>query len=192
VIHEQQPVLGLSGGRGGRGVVVRTADAEFHASRVLVCTNAYGPLLLAALRGRVTANRGQMLAIRPDGGYRLDHSYYANRGYEYFRQTPEGTVVVGGRRLAREGGERCYDSEPGEHVQGEIERFARQTLGITGPVLARWAGTMGFSPDGLPIIEPVQGEGVPPGAVWFCGGFTGHGMSLGARCAREAVARLLA
>ena len=55
--------------------------------------------------------------------YHLDFSYYINRGHEYARQTQDGIVVVGGRRLSDEPGERGYDTEPGERVQGEIEAF---------------------------------------------------------------------
>jgi glycine/D-amino acid oxidase-like deaminating enzyme len=190
-IHEHAPVIGFTSEAGGEGVVVRTESSEFHAARALVCTNAYGALLLGSLAGRVLPNRAQMLAIRPDGAYRMDFSYYINRGHEYARQTPDGVVVVGGRRLADERGERGYDGEPGGIVQQELERFARDTLGLRGPVVARWAGTMGFSPDGLPIIGPVEVDGMGAGLVWFCGGFTGHGMSLAARCAREAVALML-
>jgi glycine/D-amino acid oxidase-like deaminating enzyme len=190
-IHEHEAVIGFEPASGGAGIVVRTTSAEYHAARALVCTNAYAPLLLPSLATRVVPNRGQMLAIRPDRPYRLDFSYYINRGHEYARQTADGTVVVGGRRLADEAGERCYDCEPGGIVQREVERVARSTLGLRGPVVARWAGTMGFTRDGLPIIAPAEGGGVPPGRVWFCGGFTGHGMSLAARCAREAVGRML-
>jgi len=55
------------------------------------------------------------------------------------------------------------------------------------PITARWAGTMGFSPDGLPLIGPVGGASSP----WFCGGFTGHGMSMGYQAAHEAVDAML-
>jgi glycine/D-amino acid oxidase-like deaminating enzyme len=55
------------------------------------------------------------------------------------------------------------------------------------PITARWAGTMGFSPDGLPLIGPAGGASSP----WFCGGFTGHGMSMGYQAAHEAVDAML-
>ena len=53
----------------------------------------------------------------------------------------------------------------------------------------------GFSPDGLPLIGPVLPGGAPASdpasGIWFCGGFTGHGMSLARRAAREAVEAML-
>jgi glycine/D-amino acid oxidase-like deaminating enzyme len=54
-------------------------------------------------------------------------------------------------------------------------------------VVARWAGTMGFSPDGMPLVGPVGASD----SVWFCGGFTGHGMSLAYRTGAGAVAAML-
>jgi hypothetical protein len=69
---------------------------------------------------------------------------------------------------------------------------------------------MGFSPDGLPIAcavpqsmldscycdEPVDAA-QKPGAndvdrrVWYCGSFTGHGMSLGYMCSKLTVRAML-
>lgn len=190
-IFEGQEVVSIEPGTAGRGVLARTTDGVFRAGRVLVCTNAYAGLLLPSLAGVVEPNRGQMLAIAPSGAYRLDHAYYANRGSEYFRQTPDGTVVVGGKRGVDPAAERGRDDAPTGSVQMELERFAREVLGLEGRVVARWAGTMGFSVDGLPVVGRVGVAGVEPDGVWFCGGFTGHGMSLAARTARAAVEQLL-
>jgi glycine/D-amino acid oxidase-like deaminating enzyme len=39
-------------------------------------------------------------------------------------------------------------------------------------VTHRWAGTMGFTESGLPLVGPV--DGLPN--VYLCAGFNGHGM----------------
>ena len=155
--------------------------------------------LVPELRSSVRPNRGQMLAIRVPGA-RLDHAYYLDRGSEYIRQGPHGTVVVGGMRKRHEDAERTAEEAPTPEVQGELERFAERVLGRGGEVVARWAGTMGFTADGLPIVSAVRlaeggGRNIsaadhPPIAM-FCGGFTGHGMSIGAATAIGAVRRLL-
>jgi glycine/D-amino acid oxidase-like deaminating enzyme len=176
----------------GAGVKLRTADAWVAARRVLVCTNAYVPLLLPGLEGVVLPRRGQMLAIG-NAGLRLDCSYYANHGYEYFRQTTDGTVVVGGCRKRHAEAEVGYEDRTTAAVQGDLEDFASRVLGIGRGglrITARWSGTMGFSPDWLPLVGPVPGEW-EPGSVWFCGAFTGHGMSLGHRTARACVEAML-
>ena len=51
-----------------------------------------------------------------------------------------------------------------------LERHLRQ-LGVEEPVTHRWAGTMGFTDDELPLVGAVPGM---PG-VYVCGGYTGHG-----------------
>ncbi len=174
------------------GVVVSCSDVRVRCERVLVALNAYAPALVPSLRGRVTAHRGQMLAARPLGGdARLEMAYYANHGSEYFRPGPEGTIVFGGARTyfaEREVG--CAPDVTAE-VQDRLEAFVRELITDRFEVIARWAGTMGFSGDGLPLVGAVDVEGVAPGGAWFCGGFTGHGMSMAFTSARAAVGEML-
>jgi glycine/D-amino acid oxidase-like deaminating enzyme len=171
---------------------VRTPDCVVLCRRVLVCTNAYGPLLLPQLSSLITARRGQMMAVEAPGA-RLDCSYYANHGSEYLRQAADGRIVVGGCRTYHADREVGYEDATSEWVQRDLERFAGKMLGEF-TIRVRWAGTMGFSPDGLPIVGPVApgpGDGWSPGAVWFCGGFTGHGMSMAHRTSEAAVGAML-
>ncbi|MEO1584604.1 MAG: FAD-dependent oxidoreductase [Planctomycetota bacterium] len=175
---------------GERRVRVMTRRGVVDAQRVVVCTNAWGGDLLPGLAGRVTPNRGQMLAIDAPG-VSLDASYYLNCGGEYIRMAHDGRVVVGGLRKRFEAEERTTSAEPTEPMQAALEELAERTLGVRGRVVARWAGTMGFTHSGLPIVESVPVEGLESGWVWFCGGFTGHGMSLGVATASEAVRRML-
>lgn len=185
-IYEGQEVFAIQ--NTGPLAEARTADATFHAKHILVCTNAYAPLLIPQLP--VAPRRGQMLALRVPRSTRLDCSYYANHGYEYFRQPEPGTIVVGGCRRAFAEAEVGYEDRTTPQVQDALESFAAALLDLDPAELditARWSGTMGFSPDGLPLIGPLPGN---PG-VWFCGGFTGHGMSMAHRCARAAVEGML-
>ena len=188
LIIEGTEVFGLD--HGGNGIRVRTSRGEVEAQRVLVCTNAYAGALLPSLADCVRPNRGQMLAIDAPG-VRLDASYYVDGGSEYIRQAHDGTIVVGGMRKHFEQAERTTSDDPTPEVQAALEDFAERARGTRGTVVARWAGTMGFTADGLPIVEPVEVEGIDTGRVWFCGGFTGHGMSLGVVTAIDAVARML-
>ncbi|MBX3385836.1 MAG: FAD-binding oxidoreductase [Phycisphaeraceae bacterium] len=189
---------------GGAARAACANGAEVRAPRVLLATNAYAGLLCEDLRGGVVPRRGQMLALRGEG-ITLARSYYLNHGSEYVRQAADGTVLVGGCRTYFADRETGYDDEPTAWTQGALEAFAANTLGlrtidgVRERVIARWAGTMGFSESGLPIITPVrEGAGSLPiegasGAsgsdqsVWFCGGFTGHGMSMGFKTAQAAV-----
>jgi gamma-glutamylputrescine oxidase len=108
---------------------------------------------------------------------------YANRGYQYWRQTPEGRVLVGGWR------DTAVDEEVGEEerttdrIQEQLQAFLNKH-GVGAPVTHRWAGTMGFSHDALPYVGRIAER------VFVCGGFTGHGMAFGPASA-ELVAALV-
>jgi glycine/D-amino acid oxidase-like deaminating enzyme len=53
-------------------------------------------------------------------------------------------------------------------------------LGVEEPVTHRWAGTMGFTDDELPLVGAVPGL---PG-VYVCGGYTGHGWAFAFQVAK--------
>lgn len=168
--------------REGERMVLRARGLEIETPMVFCCLNALAPTLVPELEGLITPNRGQMLAI-DDPRVRLPYAYYANHGSEYFRRADERTIVVGGWRKHFEGAERTAAETTSPDVQRGLERFAARVIGAKGPVIARWAGTMGFSATGLPLVTRL---GTDPRIV-LCAGFTGHGMSLGRRSARLAV-----
>lgn len=166
-----------------RNLCVRSREHELHASHVLCCTNAYAPRLFPQLEHRIQPNRGQMFACKPQG-ISLAASYYLNFGHEYIRQAADGTVLVGGCRSTFAEAERTTLEEPTQEVQTALEAFARSVLAIPSStplnITARWTGLMGFSSTGLPIITRVACDGSEDVSenLWFCGGFTGHGMSM--------------
>ncbi len=171
-------------------VTVRARNHTVHAAHCLVCTNAYAAELLNELDGLVVPNRGQMFAMRPhDSAHaNLAYAYYLNHGSEYIRSGPDGTVVIGGARKHREAEERTDAEGLNPAVQARLEQWARDLITDRFEVIARWSGIMGFSPDGMPIVRPTREGG---GRVWFCGGLTGHGMSMGHLTARHAVNAML-
>jgi glycine/D-amino acid oxidase-like deaminating enzyme len=182
-----------------KGVVVRTNAGDVLTQRVLVCTNAYAGEMLPSLRGVIAPKRGQMLALRLNGvddapWRRLDASYYINFGHEYIRQTFDGTVVVGGFRWKQVDREVGYEDHPSPELQAALEGLASdifcdedESPSDAFEVVARWSGVMGFSPDGMPVVGAIPEPWNESGKVWYCGGFTGHGMSLGHQTATLAV-----
>lgn len=188
-IVEGQEVIAIEDA--GSALSVRMTDGVVNAGRVFVATNAYAPMLLPTLAGVVTPRRGQMMAIRAEGRT-LAMNYYANHGSEYFREGYDGTLVFGGCRKHFADREVGYEDRPTTEVQGMIERFACEVLGAERvDVVARWTGVMGFSPDGLPLVGSMGRAQNWNDRVWFCGGFTGHGMSLAHRTAGLAVEEML-
>ncbi len=167
---------------GGGERVVHTTLGSLRAKRVLIATNAYAGRLVPELADIVRPNRGQMLAAHAPG-VRLDFAYYANHGSEYFRQLEPDYIVFGGARTHDEAGEQTSTDNLSPAIQGRLEELCRQLLADDFRVIARWAGIMGFSPDDVPLVGSAAGDP----AVWFCGGFTGHGMSMAHRTATACV-----
>ncbi len=190
LVLEGQAAHTVGEGQGG-GVVVEAPDVRVEAGRVLACLNAYAGRVLPTLAPLVTPRRGQMMAARAAGGGELEHAYYANRGSEYFRAVGDGEFIFGGARTYHAEDEVGHEMYPTSAVQARIESFARELVAGEYEVIARWAGTMGFSPDGLPLVGAAPGACGLGGRVWFCGGFTGHGMSMAFETARGAVGAML-
>lgn len=158
------------------------------AQHVLVATNARVERLVSGLAGVVRPVRAQMLATAPVGSS-LPAPVYSHDGYFYVRQTPDGRVLVGGARHRHEAEEVGHDDATTPALQSDLEAYLADHIPAAAgaPVERRWAGTMGFSADGLPLLGDVPGV---PGAV-FAAGFTGHGMGYGLRFGRLAARRLL-
>lgn len=175
--------------RGGAHIELRLTDCIVRCRKVIFCLNAYAALVWPEFRALIEPNRGQMLALSaPESVLPLSYCYYANRGSEYFRRADGNTVVLGGRRTADTQAERTWDDRTTGLIQRELERFGEHLFGFLPPVVARWSGVMGFTPDHLPLIGPLPDHA---GAVWFCGGYTGHGASLAHRCTKAAVDAML-
>ena len=152
------------------------------ADEVILATNAFTGQLVDGIP--IAPVRAQMLATAPFGTRVAERPTYSDQGYQYWRQLSTGEVLAGGyrdRALAEEVG---YELGTTAIVQEHLERHLAG-LGVTAPITHRWAGTMGFSPDSLPLVGRLR-----PG-VSICAGYTGHGMGFAHLCARILVDNLL-
>ena len=171
----------------GAKCLVRSKRATVECGAVLLATNAYSPNLHPYFRERVHPVRAQMLATAPNSPA-VDTAVYANWGYEYIRQLPGGQVLVGGGRSAYRDVEVGYLDTTTPEVQAALTEFLRRHFPeVTAPVTQRWSGTMGFSPDGVPLVGRLPD--LP--AVHFAVAFTGHGLGIGLMSAERAVELLL-
>lgn len=151
------------------------ASLPIEADEVVLATNAFTGELVDGIG--IAPVRAQMLATAPFATRVADRPTYADRGYQYWRQLKSGEVLVGGYR------DRAVSEEVGfellttptiqRHLEGHLAG-----LGVTAPVTHRWAGTMGFTPDALPLVGKLRR------GLWICAGFTGHGMAFAHLCAR--------
>jgi glycine/D-amino acid oxidase-like deaminating enzyme len=160
---------------------VTTTSGTLRSASVVVCTNAYSEALLP--RVRIVPIRGQVLATAPVSERYFPRPVYAQRGYQYWRQTAEGRVLVGGWRNTAFDEETGTDARPTDTIQRHLDAFLAEH-GITAPVTHRWAGIMGFSHDSLPYI------GRRADRIYMNAGFTGHGNAFAVR-GGEIVASLI-
>jgi gamma-glutamylputrescine oxidase len=171
-------------------VTVYTRQVIFKARYVLLCTNAYSPLIDPYFEGKVIPTRGQVLVTEPLPEPPLSTIGYSDYGYMYYRATFDNRLLVGGgrnRHFALE--HNTTEDRINAPVQQTLEAYIRQRFPevATVPIARRWAGIMGFSVDGLPLVGTLPQ--MP--RVGFAVGFTGHGLSLGAGTVERAVAQLL-
>ncbi|MEZ4506794.1 MAG: FAD-dependent oxidoreductase [Thermomicrobiales bacterium] len=164
----------------GRAAGVELLDgSRVHAEEVVLATNSYTPLLLRQLpAGAIVPARGQILATEPVAPI-LPLAWGNNFDKEYGRQVPGGPIVCGGfRRLDEQEGLGLYEERVTLPVMSGIgKRLVGLFPVLKGVRVVRmWAGIMGFTPDGLPLIgrtSIMQG-------LTIVAGFNGGGFSWGA------------
>jgi len=157
---------------------VGTANGSVMCGAVIVAVDGRLELLLPELAGRVRTARLQMLATAPTDEMRTRFAVYSRYGYEYWQQLDDGRVALGGMRDRGGEGEWTDVAEPAEPVQSLLEAHLRQRLKVKAAITHRWAGSVGYTPDGLPVFEEVRPR------VWAIGGYSGTGNVVGAICGR--------
>jgi glycine/D-amino acid oxidase-like deaminating enzyme len=178
-LYEYSPAIELS------GELVRTPFAEVRCRRTIVAVDGNLERLLPETASHVRTARLQMLATAPAPEVRVPRPVYARWGYEYWQQLEDGRVALGGFRDLAGPAEWNGTGEPSAVVQQLLEAFLRERLGVTAPVTHRWAASVAYTPDGLPLLAEVR-----PG-MWVTGAYSGTGNVVGALCGRAA-ARLAA
>src|SRR6266849_5150817 len=118
----------------------------------------------------------------PDAARLSDLPTYSHFGYRYWRQLTTGQVLVGGWRDTAYEVEVGYDERPTAGIQSHLDAQLK-SMGAEAPVTHRWAGTMGFTESGLPLVGPVEGMK----NAYICAGFNGHGMGFAFISAKQLV-----
>jgi gamma-glutamylputrescine oxidase len=151
---------------------------ELDADQVVIATDGYTRDLLEPLDRVIRPVRGQVLVTESLARRLYDCPHYARQGFDYWQQTPEGNLVLGGRRDASL--EEEYTGEEGltDAVQQELEGFAAQLIGEPPRIVQRWSGIFGATEDRLPLAGPIPGRG----DLWVAAGYSGHGNVLGLAC----------
>jgi len=178
--------------RGDRVTGVVAGGETIEADEVVLATNAYTPALLPELpAGAIVPARGQILVTQPLPPL-LPLPFGTNFDKEYGRQTPSGQILCGGfRRLDEDEGLGHEEERVSPAVLAGIARCLTELFPILGRggvnVVRTWAGIMGFTADGLPLIG--QFEATP--GLTLAAGFNGGGFSWAA-IVGQVIADLLA
>jgi glycine/D-amino acid oxidase-like deaminating enzyme len=178
-LHEGTPAITIRRGR------VDTPTGNVACDAVIVCVDGGLGRLLPELATVVRPVRLQMLATAPTHEVSVSRPVYLRDGYEYWQQLPDGRVAVGGFRDVGGADEETEDSSPTAPVQAAIERLLRERIGVSAPVTARWAATVGYTRSGLPFVGQVRD------GVLAAGGYCGTGNVVGALCGRALAALAL-
>lgn len=173
---------------GDRVTGVRTTEGDFHADEVVLATNAWTPHLLELPKGALVPARGQILATEAVAPGTIPCPFDTNFDKEYGRQTAGGQIVCGGfRRLDRNEGLGVEVEATTPAVLGGIGRTLVTLFPALAPVrvMRCWAGIMGFTADGLPLLGRVPGHQHLTVAAGFNGNGFSWALAVGEQFARE-------
>jgi glycine/D-amino acid oxidase-like deaminating enzyme len=159
---------------------VVTNHGRIRCEQVIVAVDGRLESLVPELAGRVRTARLQMLATAPTGEVEIPCPVYARYGFDYYQQTSDGSVALGGGRDKAVDEEWTSDNEPSAFIQQYLESVLRHKLRVTAPVTHRWAASVSYTQNGLPVLAEVR-----PG-TWVIGGYSGTGNAVGALCGRAA------
>ena len=168
------------------GSRVDTLDA-LTAERVVVATDGSGTGLLPELDASIRSTRGQVLVTEPLPELLFERPHYARRGFDYWQQTPDRRLVIGGSRDAGLDDEWTDEEVVTDVVQERIEALASELLGRRPEITHRWAGIWGTTDDLLPLVGALPGNE----RVWVAAGYSGHGNVLGFAAGRLVARALL-
>jgi len=173
-LFEHSPVVEI------RPRQVSCAAGRVRCDRAIVAVDGGLARLLPELEPNARAVRLQMLATAPTTEIMLPRPVYARWGYDYWQQLENGRVVLGGFRDLGGAAEWTDDATPSEPIQRLLEQFLRDGLHVRAPITHRWAATVSYSLNGLPLLVEVR-----PGVI-ATGAYSGTGNVIGALCGRAA------
>ncbi|NJK88151.1 MAG: FAD-binding oxidoreductase [Myxococcales bacterium] len=176
-LFERSPVTSVSEG------LVHTASGVVRARHVVVATD--GALQSFLPDAPATAVRLQMLKTGPVAQGVVRRAVYARYGYDYWQQSADGCIYVGGGRHLNPAAEATHDETPSDEIQRHLDHVLRDLLHVEAPVSDRWASVVTYSQDGLPIARRLGSS------IAVLGAYNGTGNVIGAMLGRAAVRALV-
>ena len=151
---------------------------DLEAEHVVIATDGYTHGLLAELDRAIKPIRGQVIVTEPLAETLYPRPHYARHGFDYWQQTPDRRLVLGGRRDRSLETEFTNEESVTEPIQAELETFAAELIGEEPRIEHRWPGIFGTTEDELPLVGRLPGRD----RVWVSAGYSGHGNVLGLGC----------
>ena len=182
-IHPARWVRRLAVRAGDAGAEIREYDPvsaveELDADQVVLATDGYTHGLLEPLDRAVTPTRGQVIVTEPLAEEYFACPHYARNGYDYWQQTEDLRLVLGGFRDSALAEESTAEEGTTPGIQARLEAFAGELIGRAPRITHRWSGIFGVTEDLLPLAGQVPGRD----GLWVACGYSGHGNVLGLAC----------
>jgi glycine/D-amino acid oxidase-like deaminating enzyme len=156
----------------------RTGNGRVRSRALVLASNAYAPQLCPGLASIIQPRRGQMISTAPIAHVISTRPVHTRWGHRYWRQLADGRLVIGGWRDVDPDAETGFDEQPTPRIQQAIEHGIADLAPEGVAIEHRWAGTMGFSRDGRPLVGWLDTQH----HLAICAGFTGHGLGMAAAC----------
>ncbi len=172
-------VLGYS--TKGSGWELQLSKNKINAHKVALCLNGYADTLIPELSSLIRPQRGQIIVTEKLNPF-IKGPCYLTKHLCYFRQLPEGEILIGGFRNADLAAENTNQDETSEKIQQALTDFAQSYFKETKSIKIkhRWSGIMGFTPDG----QMTLGEIPRKKNLYAMAGCSGHGMGLSFHAAK--------
>ncbi len=155
--------------------LVIAKDYSLRCSLVVFCANGYSSALNNYFEDKIFPTRGQIMVMSPQRKF-MEGPCYANFYLDYFRQLQDGSLLIGGFRQLEADTEKGFSDHTSEKIQSALHDFVIKHLPEfkNSQITHRWSGVMGFSVDGEPMIGSLPTDP----QIFYCGGFTGHGLGM--------------
>jgi glycine/D-amino acid oxidase-like deaminating enzyme len=162
------------------GYELATTRGAIRAANVVIATNGYSGSLIPAVQRLVVPVGSYIIAtaplspalqreLSPKGRMFYDSKWFLN----YFRLTPDGRFLFGGRTTIT----------PDQDLLQSAELLRRQLVTVFPalqpvPITHSWSGHLGVSFDALPRLGRMEG-------IFYAVGYSGHGVALSAYLGRD-------
>jgi gamma-glutamylputrescine oxidase len=178
-LFENTPALDI------RGTTIMTPRGTIQAKTIVVAVDGRLEKLLPELSHKVRTARLQMLATTPTDEVSIPRPVYHRWGYEYWQQLENKAIALGGFRDHFKEQEWTSENVPTKEIQGLLEHFLRNTLTVQADITHRWAASVAYTENYLPIAEEVRDN------VWAIGAYCGTGNVVGALCGRAVAEQIV-